>query len=86
MKEEDSGLYSEEGKLVPVPSASFTTKIGTALYVAPETANGGTYSQKVDIFSTGVVLFEIFYRPLPLGKERIKVLTDLGEDASPLPI
>ena len=42
-----------------------------------------SYTQKVDIYSTGVVLFEVFYRPLPLGMERLNTLSALRR---PLPL
>ncbi len=68
---------------------SLTTQIGTALYASPElTATGSerhSYTQKVDMYSAGVVLFEMFYRPLPLGMERIQILTGLRQQPPSLP-
>jgi translation initiation factor 2-alpha kinase 4 len=80
--------------------SELTTKIGTALYVSPElcptpkpatvqTPNAGTskiaYTQKVDIYSLGIVFFEMFYRPLKTGMERIKLLSDLRRPEIILP-
>lgn len=58
---------------------SKTGAIGTALYVAPEIsqASKAFYNQKVDIYSLGVILFEMCYKPLVTAMERIKVLTGL---------
>ena len=49
------------------------------MYVAPEVndSSSGTYNQKVDVYSLGVILFEMCHPPLTTGMERIKVLTDL---------
>uniref|UniRef100_A0A915KKB7 non-specific serine/threonine protein kinase n=1 Tax=Romanomermis culicivorax TaxID=13658 RepID=A0A915KKB7_ROMCU len=57
----------------------FTTMIGTALYISPELSTGGKklYTQHVDIYSLGVILFEMFYRPLGTGMERVKILSEL---------
>ncbi|XP_050296030.1 eIF-2-alpha kinase GCN2 isoform X2 [Anthonomus grandis grandis] len=58
---------------------SKTGQVGTALYVAPEinSASRAVYNEKVDIYSLGIILFEMSYRPLPTAMERIKVLTKL---------
>ncbi|CAG9763995.1 unnamed protein product [Ceutorhynchus assimilis] len=58
---------------------SKTGQVGTALYVAPEinSAAKGFYNQKVDIYSLGIILFEMCYKPLETGMERIKILTKL---------
>uniref|UniRef100_A0A8R1HPD6 non-specific serine/threonine protein kinase n=1 Tax=Caenorhabditis japonica TaxID=281687 RepID=A0A8R1HPD6_CAEJA len=55
-----------------------TREIGTQLYMAPELMEKGKpYSTKVDIYSTGVVFFEMFYRPLPPSMERVSTITNL---------
>ena len=57
-----------------------TGQIGTALYIAPEISQSSRtsyYTQKVDMYSLGVIFFEMCYNPLQTGMERIKVLTDL---------
>ncbi|XP_066996679.1 eIF-2-alpha kinase GCN2 [Anabrus simplex] len=56
---------------------SLTGQVGTALYVAPElsnAANKAIYNQKVDIYSLGIIFFEMCYHPLQTGMERVKVL------------
>ncbi|KAI4482571.1 hypothetical protein M0804_008424 [Polistes exclamans] len=59
---------------------SLTGEVGTALYAAPElsakTAKA-IYNQKVDIYSLGIILFEMCYKPLNTGMERVKVLLNL---------
>ncbi|XP_050081134.1 eIF-2-alpha kinase GCN2 [Anopheles maculipalpis] len=59
---------------------SLTGKVGTALYVAPEltgNASRSTYNQKVDLYSLGIILFEMSSPPLSTGMERVKTLMDL---------
>ncbi|KAG7210245.1 hypothetical protein KM043_011793 [Ampulex compressa] len=59
---------------------SLTGQVGTALYVAPELSAKTTkaiYNQKVDIYSLGVIFFEMCYKPLTTGMERVKILLNL---------
>lgn len=37
-----------------------TGETGSYLYMAPEVLNGAPYSEKVDVFSLGIVMFELF--------------------------
>jgi translation initiation factor 2-alpha kinase 4 len=68
--------------------SDMTGQIGTAMYVAPEINAGkviAAYSQKVDIYSLGVIFFEMCHPPLSTGMERIKVLSLLRTKAIVLP-
>lgn len=60
---------------------SLTGKVGTALYVSPELGNNTQtrvkYTQKVDLYSLGIIFFEMCYRPLSTSMERVKVLGNL---------
>ncbi|KAL3874664.1 hypothetical protein ACJMK2_037645 [Sinanodonta woodiana] len=58
---------------------SMTGMVGTALYVSPEMSQGEKiiYHQKVDIYSLGIIFFEMCYKPLPTGMERVLVLSHL---------
>ncbi|XP_044265056.1 eIF-2-alpha kinase GCN2 [Tribolium madens] len=66
---------------------SKTGLVGTALYVAPElnVATKANYNQKVDIYSLGIIFFEMCYKPLPTNMERIKILTNLRKKEIVLP-
>lgn len=60
---------------------AMTADIGTSTYVAPEviakSSGGGTrYNQKVDMYSLGIIFFEMCY-PLGTGMERAQVLHNL---------
>ena len=60
--------------------SDMTGQIGTAMYVAPEINAGrviSAYNQKVDIYSLGIIFFEMCQAPLSTGMERIKVLSAL---------
>ena len=53
-----------------------TTGIGTSFYVSPEmlNANGTKYNQKIDMYSLGIIFFELMSPPFRTGMERIMVL------------
>ncbi|XP_023718266.1 eIF-2-alpha kinase GCN2 isoform X3 [Cryptotermes secundus] len=84
-----------DGKLTDTPSfshemgdGSLTGQVGTALYVAPELSTSGNksiYNQKVDIYSLGIIFFEMCYHPLLTGMERVKVLVNLRSSEIILP-
>ncbi|XP_014673320.1 PREDICTED: eukaryotic translation initiation factor 2-alpha kinase 4-like [Priapulus caudatus] len=65
-----------------------TGKVGTALYVSPELMAGtGTvsYNQKVDIYSLGVIFFEMCYPKPSTTMERVKIIGQLREPQIVLP-
>lgn len=67
---------------------SLTGQVGTALYVAPELSTKAAkaiYNQKVDIYSLGIIFFEMCYKPLNTGMERVKVLLNLRSKEIILP-
>uniref|UniRef100_UPI00398F1277 eukaryotic translation initiation factor 2-alpha kinase 3 isoform X1 n=2 Tax=Pristiophorus japonicus TaxID=55135 RepID=UPI00398F1277 len=70
----------EEGSiLTPMPVyARHTGQVGTKLYMSPEQISGNTYSHKVDIFSLGLILFELLY-PFSTQMERVRTLTGVRD-------
>lgn len=63
-----------------VNSSSPTGEVGTSMYVAPELMGDAwksTYDQKVDIYSLGIIFFEMCHQPFATGMERCCVLTAL---------
>ena len=40
---------------------TLSTKVGTKLYLAPEINNNNKYSNKSDLFSIGIILYELYY-------------------------
>ncbi|XP_035388429.1 eIF-2-alpha kinase GCN2 isoform X2 [Electrophorus electricus] len=69
------------------PTGNMTGMVGTALYVSPEVQGNtkATYNQKVDLFSLGIILFEMSYRPMPTASERISVLSHLRKESIDFP-
>lgn len=70
-------------------SASLTGRVGTTLYTAPElfVSTGGrvVYSQKVDIYSLGIILFEMSWPAPNTAMERVKLLANLRLPSISLP-
>ncbi|XP_072120701.1 eIF-2-alpha kinase GCN2 isoform X3 [Mobula birostris] len=63
----------------PAVPENLTGMVGTALYVSPEVQGNAkaTYNQKVDLFSLGIIFFEMSYHPMATASERIFVLNKL---------
>ncbi|NXG12661.1 E2AK4 kinase, partial [Sakesphorus luctuosus] len=75
-KQEDN---PSDGSAMSDPSGNLTGMVGTALYVSPEVQGStkSTYNQKVDLFSLGIIFFEMSYHPMNTASERIFVLGQL---------
>ncbi|XP_063803267.1 eIF-2-alpha kinase GCN2 isoform X2 [Pseudophryne corroboree] len=69
------------------PEGKLTGMVGTALYVSPEVQGNtkASYNQKVDLFSLGIMLFEMSYRPMDTSSERISVLSMLRQPSIVFP-
>ena len=91
-----SGQYSGSDKISSAAmhisssmhlSGDMTRSIGTAAYVAPEVKSsvGGTYTSKVDMYSLGVIFFEMCYKPI-VGMERAQVVEGLRKKKVILPL
>ncbi|KAG4034370.1 hypothetical protein MFRU_003g03380 [Monilinia fructicola] len=84
------GQYSALDKVsssVMQNSGDLTRSIGTFSYIAPEirsAVSGGPYTGKVDMYSLGVIFFEMCYPPL-VGMERAQVIDGLRKKEPVLP-
>lgn len=81
----DFGLAREIKEFVLTESPSpveegykwkLTSGLGTYLYAAPEQLNSKDYNISADIFSSGVVIYEL-YQLFSTGSERIEKLSEL---------
>uniref|UniRef100_A0A8D8ZJP0 non-specific serine/threonine protein kinase n=1 Tax=Cacopsylla melanoneura TaxID=428564 RepID=A0A8D8ZJP0_9HEMI len=59
-----------------------TAKVGTQLYMSPEQMAGKSYNYKVDIYSLGMIFFELLI-PFSTQMERWKKLSDLRNNIYP---
>lgn len=54
----------------------FSNHLGTPLYMAPEIQNSRVYDRKADLYSLGMILFEMYYK-MGSGMERIQTMEKL---------
>lgn len=53
------------------------TSLGSPLYMAPEVLNGDFYDSKADVWSAGIVLYEMLFGRCPYGDCNIKQLLNI---------
>ena len=86
----DSIASGQSPKMNSSSKESMTGEVGSTLYAAPELKkqSGGRvkYSQKVDLYSLGIIFFEMCYKPFTTCMERIKVLGNLRTVIACLPV
>lgn len=86
-----AGTFVSSGKasIHSTTGESMTGGVGTTFYIAPEQegSKGGrkkgeslSYTSKADIFSFGIILFEIFHPPFSTYMERAETLVTLRAD------
>ena len=72
--------YLNQKQLIKVNSFDYMTyAIGTKYYCSPEQEKSKSYNEKTDIFSIGIIIFEMFYFFNSL-MERDKVLRNIKEN------
>ncbi|XP_078490106.1 eIF-2-alpha kinase GCN2 [Ciona intestinalis] len=79
---------SEEISKSETGDSVYSGVVGTALYVAPElmvTGKRSLYSQKVDIYSVGIIFFEMSFPGIQTKMERVKVLGNLRTSSITFP-
>ncbi|XP_017273913.1 eukaryotic translation initiation factor 2-alpha kinase 1 isoform X2 [Kryptolebias marmoratus] len=68
----------------PGSDSTHTSGVGTFVYAAPEQLKGSHYDSKSDMYSVGVLAFELF-QPFGTEMERVRTLGDLREGKIPDP-
>ncbi|XP_054652998.1 eukaryotic translation initiation factor 2-alpha kinase 3 isoform X2 [Dunckerocampus dactyliophorus] len=77
MEQEEDEDEHEHSALTPAPLLTrHTGQVGTKLYMSPEQLSGHSYSHKVDIYSLGLILFELLH-PFRTQMERVRTLTEV---------
>ncbi|EGD81910.1 TKL protein kinase [Salpingoeca rosetta] len=61
----DDPQYSQQAGLQTMTSMTLTAGVGTPLYMAPEALTGDKYSFEADIFSFGVLMWEVVTQRVP---------------------
>lgn len=78
---------NEQSLLLPTNngthSLKHTQRVGTTLYMSPEQISNQPYNYKVDIFSLGLILFELF-ATFSTEMERINTLKDVRNNIFPV--
>lgn len=68
--------FARKCKLSPASENNLSQNVGTYLYVAPEVRNSTVYDKNADIYSLGMILFEMYHK-MGSGMERIKIMEKL---------
>ncbi|KAF7458694.1 eukaryotic initiation factor 2alpha kinase 1 [Cryptosporidium felis] len=56
--------------------------VGTLFYMAPEQSKGNIYNQSADMFSLGVILFEMYHPSFNTSMERVQILSELTKNCA----
>lgn len=77
-----SSNSSSNFDIISISQKKHTQRVGTSLYMSPEQSSGRPYNYKVDIFSLGLILFELlnFFNT---ETERFKVLDSIRKGIFP---
>lgn len=73
----DDGVV-DESNIGTNASHRHTNQVGTLMYMSPEQLTGETYDHKVDVYASGLILFELLV-PFSTAMERYKVMTNARE-------
>ncbi|XP_029032287.1 eukaryotic translation initiation factor 2-alpha kinase isoform X1 [Osmia bicornis bicornis] len=78
----DEAHTPAENEDITLKNSLHTAYVGTHLYMSPEQINGQGYNYKVDIYSLGIILFELLI-PFVTEMERITTLINLRKSVFP---
>jgi serine/threonine protein kinase len=69
-----------------VDNTAMTANAGTYHWMAPEVLDGNSYNEKVDVYSYGIVMFEVVCRAIPYeesGLDAIKIAVAVSKGRRP---
>lgn len=59
---------------------TFLSRLGSPLYMAPQILEGTKFSSKCDVWSVGIVFFEMLYGKTPwTGENQVKLLSNIKQ-------
>lgn len=67
------------------PTIGLTGPIGSNLYMAPEVQTRKNYDHRCDLYSFGILYFEIIHQPFSTQSERVQVLRNLRKEEIQFP-
>jgi serine/threonine protein kinase len=70
ISDSDDAVLGEFGLARDFSCSSLNSVAGTLYYMAPEVINGESYTPKVDVYSYGIVLYEIIFNKTPYKFEQ----------------
>lgn len=77
------GVYSEQpqgDKLSELSAQELSSGVGTPIYMSPEQQHGKKYDSQADMYSLGIILYEMLYGPFRTESERIVTIAKLKQD------
>ncbi|XP_065556872.1 eukaryotic translation initiation factor 2-alpha kinase-like isoform X2 [Artemia franciscana] len=78
VEDEDDSYSGSSSKDLAANVKPHTTQVGTQMYMSPEQINGKPYNYKVDIYSLGLILFELLV-PFSTDMERAITIKELKQ-------
>jgi serine/threonine protein kinase len=82
-KEVDESFQATISEGLQDPQSKQVSVTGTDPYIAPELLNSSSYNHKVDVYSLGIILFEIIMGPFKTDSERSSHITKLKSSQTP---
>lgn len=70
----------ENNQSIIQANSDMSFNVGTPIYMSPEQEAGGKYDCMADMWSLGIIMFEMVYGPFKAEMERLRLITDLRKN------